>query len=241
MAFLRTLLFDLDGTLLPMNQEEFMKGYFGALVPEIRHLVNRSQIVEQIWSATKDTVKNESPDLTNMEAFKQSFFSKTGIREEDIWPIFDRFYEDTFGMLQHLTQPSPISREICRTAVDKGYQLVLATNPIFPERAIRHRMEWAGIDDIPFKLVTVMENMHYCKPNPKYFVEILDLVDASPFEAMMFGNDIQEDGVAGKLGMQTFLVKDFVIDHELGHIEFTHEGTLEDVLGFVRDLPTLEH
>lgn len=236
---LRTLLFDLDGTLLPLNQDAFMKGYFAALLPEIEHLVDKQQIVKQIWNSTEDTVRNEDPDTTNMDVFKESFFGATGIQEKEIWPIFDRFYEETFGDLQHLTNPSPIAREICRTAADKGYQLVLATNPIFPERAIRHRMKWAGIADIPFALVTTMEEMHYCKPNPKYFVEILDRVDASPFEAMMFGNDIQEDGVAGKLGMQTFLVKDFLIDHERGHIEFTHEGNLSDVLEFVRQLPTI--
>lgn len=234
---LRTLLFDLDGTLLPFHQDQFMKGYFGALLPEIEHLVDKNRIIQQILHSTEETVRNEDPEVTNMDVFKRSFFASTGIREHDIWPVFERFYEETFAGLQHLTSPSPIAREICRTAVEKGYQLVLATNPIFPERAIRHRMDWAGIGDVPFELVTTMEKMHYCKPNPKYYVEILDILKASPVEAMMLGNDVQEDGVAGKLGMQTFLVKDFVIDHERGHVEFTHEGSLADVLSFVHKLP----
>lgn len=214
-----------------------MEGYFRELIPAVAHLVDTSQIGHQIMQATEDMIRNEDANLTNEEVFKQSFFALTDISEEDIWPIFDEFYRDRFARLQHLTQPNPISREICRTAAGKGYQLVLATNPIFPEQAIRHRMAWAGIDDIPFRLVTTMETSHYCKPNPKYFVEIMDKLDVTPFQCMMFGNDVQEDGVAGKIGMQTYLVTDWLIDRGIGHLEFTHQGTLVDVLSFVQALP----
>jgi FMN phosphatase YigB (HAD superfamily) len=237
---LRALLFDLDGTLLPFNHDEFMKGYFRALIPHVASVVDTNRIAQQILKSTEDMVRNEDPDMTNEEAFKLSFFAETGLTEEQIWPLFDSFYKDVFGTLQHLTKPTRISREICRTAHDKGYRLVLATNPVFPRTAIEHRMRWAGIEDIPFDLVTTMEDMHFCKPNPKYYIEILDKLDLAPFECMMFGNDVQEDGVAGKLGMQTFLVNDFVIDRGLGHLEFTYEGSLEDVLRFVEKLPALK-
>ena len=236
---LSTLVFDLDGTLLPFDHETFMKGYFRALVPVIAEYVDTEQIAHQILQSTEDMVRSEDPQQTNLEVFKRSFFAKTGIREADIWPLFDHFYEQTFAELQHLTNPTPISREICRTALDKGYRLVLATNPVFPKIAVAHRMQWAGIDEIPFALVTTMEDMHFCKPNPKYFIEILDRLNLLPFECMMFGNDVQEDGVAGKVGMETFLVKDNIIDRGLGHLEFTTEGTLSDVLTYVRDLPPL--
>lgn len=236
---LKTLLFDLDGTLLPMDQDRFMHGYFRALLPEIAHLVNVNEIAGQILQATQVMVENEDPELANVDSFKQSFFGTVDVTEEQIWPIFESFYRGKFGELSNFTEPSPISREICRSALSKGYELVLATNPIFPDDAVRHRMDWAGIGDIPFKLVTTMEHMHFCKPSPKYYLEILDRVERTPDECMMIGNDVQEDGVAGKLGMQTFLVRDNVIDRGVGHLEFTHEGTLADVLKFVEGLPQL--
>jgi FMN phosphatase YigB (HAD superfamily) len=236
---LRALLFDLDGTLLPLELDPFMKGYFQALVPHVAHVVDPTKITEQILRATEDMVQNEDPEVTNLEAFRTSFFAHTGLDESQVWPVFDSFYETAFANLRHLTKPTGISREICRTAHDKGYKLVLATNPIFPRVAVEHRMRWAGIDDIPFELVTTMEDMHFCKPNPKYYVEIMDILNLSPFECMMFGNDVQEDGVAGKLGMQTFLVNDDVIDRGVGHMEFTYEGSLEDALRFVERLPSI--
>ncbi|MCL6443665.1 MAG: HAD family hydrolase [Alicyclobacillus sp.] len=234
---LTTLLFDLDGTLLPLNLDEFMKGYFELLLPNLRQFGDAKSMKARIWQATEAMMANEDPSVTNEDAFKSAFFAQSDISESEIWPIFAQFYAITFGKLQVLTRPTNISREICRTAADKGYELVLATNPIFPEAAIRHRMQWAEIDDIPFALVTSMERMHFCKPSPKYYVEILDKLDRSPFECLMFGNDVQEDGVAGKIGMQTYLVTDCLINREVGHLEFTYRGSLVDALQFVRALP----
>jgi len=236
---LTTLLFDLDGTLLPFDLDPFMTGYFQALLTRIGHLVDRDKIVKQIWTATHDMVRNENPESTNFDVFRNSFLESTGIVESDIWPIFDNFYETDFNKLRSLTNATDISREICRIAHQKGYRLVLATNPIFPETATRNRMIWAGIQDIPFNLVTTMEHMHFCKPNPKYYLEIMDMLGVLPEECMMFGNDVQEDGVAGNLGVQTYLVTNHVIDRNLGHVEFTHQGKLEDVLEFVKGLQKL--
>jgi hypothetical protein len=41
----------------------------------------------------------------------------------------------------------------------------MAANPVFPETAIRQRMECAGISDFPFKPITSYERMHAAKPN----------------------------------------------------------------------------
>ncbi|GMA50206.1 hydrolase [Alicyclobacillus contaminans] len=236
---LRALLFDLDGTLLPLDLDEFLKGYFRALVPSVAHVVDTATIVSQITEATEEMIRNEDANHTNEQVFRMAFFGKSGLSEETVWPAFEAFYETAFASLRALTQPTSIAREICQTAYRKGYRLVLATNPIFPQTAVRQRMEWAGIGDIPFHLVTTMEDMHFCKPNPKYYMEIAERLDVSPEECMMIGNDVQEDGVAGKIGMQTFLVRDCLIDRGVGHMEFTREGSLADVLRFVESLPTM--
>lgn len=234
---LDTLLFDLDGTLLPLNIEMFMDRYFQALVPKVESVVKRDVFIKQLWAATQQLVQNEDASRTNIEKFKHLFLTATQLNEEEIWPIFDAFYQQDFDNLRDTTRPSAISREICRIALDKGYQVVIATNPIFPAEAIYRRIEWAGLKDLPFTLVTTMENMHFCKPNPKYFLEILDRVGCAEDTCMMFGNDVQEDGVAGKLGIKTYLVTGCVIDRGLGHVEFAQEGSLHNVLEFVTDLP----
>jgi len=239
-ATLDTLLFDLDGTLLPLDLDRFMAAYFQALIPKVAAVIEAEAFVQHVWSTTHALMQNEDARYTNIEKFKQLFFAATKLQEADIWPAFEAFYKSDFDNLRRYTEPNDISREICRTAVEKGYQVVVATNPIFPAEAIQRRLAWAGVDDIPFSLVTTMEQMHFCKPNPKYFLEILDLVHRAPEQCIMFGNDVQEDGVAGKIGMDTYLVTDCLIDRGMGHLEFGHRGRLEDVRAFVNALPVLD-
>jgi FMN phosphatase YigB (HAD superfamily) len=234
---LNTLLFDLDGTLLPFDPDPFMTGYFQGLSPKLTAFVDPKDVPTWILKAMKSVVENESPHLTNLEKFRKALFDGRLDHEVPVWTIFEQFYENEFETLQSLTKPSPISREICRTAVDKGYRLALATNPIFPELATRARMRWAGISEIPFQLITTMENTHFCKPNPKYYLEVVDRLEVNAVECIMIGNDVQEDGVAAHVGMQTYLVKDCIIDRQLGSFHFDHEGSLQDVLAFVQSLP----
>ncbi|MFB5192307.1 HAD family hydrolase [Alicyclobacillus fastidiosus] len=235
---LTTLLFDLDGTLLPFDLDSFMSGYFERLTPHLQGYVHSDELAPWILGAMRRVVESEVPHLTNMDKFRRALFDNDSEKEAQIWPIFEAFYDSSFQELQDLTSPTNIAREICRTAYDKGYQLVLATNPIFPKVATQSRMCWARLEETWFKLVTTMENSHYCKPNPKYFLEILDALDLAPNECMMIGNDVQEDGVAGHVGIPTFLVTDDLIDRQLGTFHFEHQGTREDVLRFVKRLPT---
>ena len=68
-----TVLFDLDGTLLPMDQDEFLKVYFGLLVQkmaphgyEARHLINA------VWTGTAAMVGNDGR-RSNEEVFWECF------------------------------------------------------------------------------------------------------------------------------------------------------------------------
>ncbi len=90
--------------------------------------------------------------------------------------------------------------------------MAVATNPIFPEIALKKRILWAGLDPGDFALVTTYENSHFCKPNPDYYREILEKLDADPAETVMIGNDTAEDLAAQKAGIRTFIITDCLID-----------------------------
>jgi len=204
---IRAVLFDLDDTLLENDMHRFVKAYFGLLAPHMAHLVPPKEFVSALFQATAAMIQNGDPSLTNRQVFIDHFFPRVGRTAEEMMHLFDDFYAGPYGTLRSLTRPSPSARATIQTAIDMGCDVVIATNPIFPETAIRQRMEWADISDFPFRLVTSYEVMHSAKPNLHYYKEILSLIDRGPEECIMVGDDWGNDMVpAMKAGMQVFWV-----------------------------------
>ena len=70
---IKVVLFDLDGTLLPMDQDIFMKSYFGSLA---KHLApygyEPKKLIDAIWSGSYAMVKNDGA-MKNEDIFWKSF------------------------------------------------------------------------------------------------------------------------------------------------------------------------
>jgi HAD superfamily hydrolase (TIGR01549 family) len=204
---IRAVLFDLDDTLLENNVNRFLKAYFGLLTPQMAHLVPSEKFISALIRATHAMLQNSDPAVTNQQAFINDFFPRVGRTAEEMMPLFDEFYAVQFGKLRSLTRPNPSARAAIQTALDTGCDVVIATNPIFPETAIRQRMEWAGVSDFFFKLITSFEVMHAAKPDSRYYTEILELIGRSPDECIMVGDDWGNDiAPAMKAGLQVFWV-----------------------------------
>ena len=150
-------------------------------------------------------MSNADPSKLALECFWDAVLA-LGYPPEDMAPAFERFYETDYQQLRHHTATVAGSRELLTWADAHGYQLVIATAPIFPDAAIRMRLEWAGVGDLPYALVTSCENMRFAKPNPLYYQEILQAIQRRPEECLMVGNDVQFDMVAGNAGIKTYLV-----------------------------------
>ena len=103
---------------------------------------------------------------------------------------------------------------------------MLATNPIFPRIATENRIRWAGLDKNDFDWITTFEVCRYCKPNPKYYEEILTRLNLDPKQCVMIGNDVKEDMTARSLGMEGWLITDCLLNTENLPVECEFEGTL---------------
>ena len=123
---------------------------------------------------------------------------------------------------------------------EKGYELVIATNPLFPFEAVKARVEWANLDIDDFKFVTSIETSSFAKPNINYYKEILDEIKKDPDECFMVGNDVLEDLVIRELGIKTFLINNHILNrHNLDYIS-DFEGDYNDYLKFVKSLPDIK-
>ncbi len=236
---INTILFDLDGTLLPLEMEDFLKHYFGALESKFIDYFQSGDLTKLVWTSTKYMIHNLDSNKTNEEAFFEDFFTRIDHRPEVIYPIFDEFYHKHFIEVKKAVGQSEKMIEAVRILKEKGYSLVVATNPIFPYEAVRQRIEWAGLQEKDFELITSFEKMHFCKPQLGYYQEILEKINRLSDQCMMVGNDVAEDMVAKELGMETYLIENHQIGESNGK-NIDYQGNYDDFFSFVSNLPKVE-
>lgn len=231
-----TILFDLDGTLLPMDNAAFTKGYFKLLAARLAPLgYEPEKLVDAVWSGTAAMVKNDGSQ-NNEAAFWKRFSEIYGEKVLDDLPVFENFYATDFQQAKAMCGFNPKAAEAVRTARDLGLRVALATNPIFPAIATESRIRWAGLQPEDFELYTTYENIGYCKPNPAYYQELLDQLNESPECCLMVGNDVAEDMIAEKLGMQVFLLTDCIINKDEADISVYPRGGFDELLEHIRTL-----
>lgn len=232
------ILFDLDGTLLPMDIELFEKGYFKGLCEAITELSSK-EVIASVWEGVKAMVKNDG-SVTNREAFAKAFTEAAGMDYYENEERFLEYYRVGFQECAKVCGITDVSRKIVETLQKKGYTVAIATNPIFPEIATYSRLRWLGIDPESLSLVTTFDNSHTAKPNPAYYQEVCDKLGVKPEDCIMIGNDVEEDGCAATLGIEVKLVTDCLLNTKKLPMDSFEQGSLEDVLVWAENLPEME-
>ena len=193
---IKAILFDLDGTLLDHDmRSDFLPHYFEALGKNFAHIIPPKKLIQGIMLGSDAISKNDGT-VTNEEAFAQVFYPYVNMEREILEPEFMVFYRDVFPILQQYTKRKPEARDVVETMFKLGYSVVIATNPYFPYTAVQQRMVWAGVDGLPYQKITSYENSHFAKPDPRYFLEILDEIGCRPEEALVVGDEAM-DMIAG--------------------------------------------
>jgi FMN phosphatase YigB (HAD superfamily) len=231
------IMFDLDGTLLPMDQDEFTKGYFGYLYKTTALPLGyvKETFVPAMWKGVSAMVKNDG-SRPNCEAFWEVFEAITGIPSQGKSEIFDEFYRGEFAKAKAFTAPTHLASEIVGQATRLADKVVLATNPLFPRVAVEARVGWTGVDVGSFDYITDYANSSFCKPNPDYFRQIAEKLGVDPKNCLMIGNNAQEDAEASMAaGMTAYLVTDCLIN-EKESMPDCMTGTLAEWVRYLKSL-----
>ena len=230
-----TVLFDMDGTLLPMDVKNFEKLYFKGLATKLAPLgYDPNKLIGGVLAGVNAMIANDG-SVTNADAFWKAFSSLLGDRVYNDVARFDEYYRTDFVAAKSACGFNAKAVEIVKNLNKCGLKAVLATNPLFPLVAQQARLGWAGLDAKYFAHITHYENSHYCKPNLKYYEEILSTLGLTASECLMVGNDVNEDMIAAKLGMKVFLVTDCLINPDNLDISAYPHGNFDDLERFLRD------
>lgn len=232
----KAILFDLDDTLLVNSMERFVPVYFQALTRWVADLIPPERLIAALMHASRAMDANDGTGPTNAEAFAAVFYPEVGYSQEELRPLFERFYAEEFPKLRSLTRPVPEARNLVEWAFAQGLQVAIATNPLFPRFPIEQRLEWAGVpvSEFDYALVTSYENMHATKAHPAYYREILAYLGRRPDECLMVGDSWEWDMVqAASVGIPVYWVTDHDTRHP-GGIKLVGQGSLAGLWDWLR-------
>ena len=233
---IKMILFDLDGTLLPMDLNVFIKAYFGGIAKRLAARgYQADSLISAIWTGTAAMIKNDGKQ-TNEQVFWDKFAQLYGENAKADEPYFEEFYRLDFDKVQVSCGYNPKAADAVNTIKQMGFRVALATNPIFPAIATQKRIAWAGLTPGDFELYTTYENSHYCKPNLAYYQEVISALGVSAEECLMVGNDVSEDMIAKQLGMKVFLLTDCLINKDQADISVYPNGSFDQLLEYVKTL-----
>ena len=225
---IKHILFDLDGTLLPMVQDEFVEHYFGLLAKKFAPVINPKILIDAMWKGVEAMLKNDG-SRTNEEAFWNCFGKLIPLSREKMEAELQEFYTVDFNEVIASTHPSPHAPEIVSKLKNIERNVYLATNPIFPRCATLSRIRWAGLSAEDFEEITTYETCRYSKPNVLYFQDLLEKYHLNPEECLMIGNDPADDLVIRQLGVKTYLVTDYIENRQHLPLESDYLGSLEEL------------
>ncbi len=232
----KVVLFDLDGTLLPMDLDFFIKTYLGMLAEKLKPYGHEpAKFLAAMWKSTGAMLKNNG-EKTNEEVFWETFHA---IYEKDIqgeMPVIDRFYVEDFDKVREFCGFTPNAARLIEILKRGGFRLAMATNPLFPRIATEKRMAWAGLSLNDFELITTYENSRFSKPNLNYYRAVADALGVAPEECLMIGNDVDDDMPARELGMQVYLLTDCLINKSGADLSAFPHGSFEELLDYAEQL-----
>ncbi len=231
-----TVLFDLDGTLLPMDQDLFVATYLKKLSATAAPLgYEPVSFAKSVMAGTVAMVKNDGT-RSNEEVFWDALAKIYGEKIKEQTHIFDEFYETEFQKVSEVCGFTKKALEIVEKVKSLGLRVALATNPLFPKVATVSRIRWAGLKAEDFELFTTFESSTFCKPNPNYYLEVCENLGVLPENCLMVGNDVSDDMIAEKIGMKVFLLTDCLINKENEDISVYPRGSFEELDSFLESL-----
>ena len=234
---IKAVLFDLDGTLLPIDQEKFVYRYVPMLTAKMEpYGLDKKKLGETLWGSVFLAAKNDG-SCTNEELIWNYFADVFGKDVVKLKPLFEEFYATEFDTAKDVAGRQPLAPELISWLKGRNVKIILATNPVFPKVATDIRIRWAGLDPGDFDYCTVYENSRFAKPNPEYYAELLRMHGLTADECIMIGNDVNEDIIpTAKLGIRSYLVTDCLINRDGKDFSDVPSGTFADMVGYLRNL-----
>jgi len=203
---IKAILFDLDGTLVQMPDAVFKKQLFdGFMKIGESQGFDSKEFLNGVLKGYMAMQDNQS-DKTNEQVFLDVFPYKVDPK------VFDDFYRGEFNQIKNSIVLPLDLKDIFKQLKAKGLKLCIATAPMFPISSIEMRLGWVGLTASDFDFITSYDTTNRNKKHTEYYTQILKRLDVKAHEALMVGNNTDEDLVAAKVGCPVILLTDQLLN-----------------------------
>ncbi|MBN2088200.1 HAD family hydrolase [candidate division KSB1 bacterium] len=206
---LEAVLFDLDNTLILFDEKDYFKNYISKVAIWFKDLMPEDLFKVRLMTASQALLQNNG-EMLNVDFYFNVFAKDFEDKKNLFWQRFKDFYATEYDQFESLVTVPKGVKTVMQRLLAKNLKLVIASNPMFPLNIQLKRLSWAGIADLPYTLITHIENMTYCKPRLEYYQQIGEMINVPPSKCLMVGNDPVNDIIVANLGMKTFLTLDCV-------------------------------
>jgi FMN phosphatase YigB (HAD superfamily) len=230
---LQAVFFDLDGTLVDVDMHLFVPVYLKRLTEQMKKLTEPACATRAMHRAVAGMFANQDAGKTLEAILFEALRDELAMTPEQYRECLEAFLRNDLEGLRPLVAGHALSSRLIDAALARGWQVVLATNPIFPRVVVDARVRWGGLAVDKFHHVTSYETQHFCKPNPGFFRENIDLLQVEAERCLMVGNDTLHDLSAGQVGMQTCLLTPWCIRRPKERFRPDWQGSHEDLLQLI--------
>lgn len=221
---IKAVLLDLDNTLLKNPDRAFAEAFI-----DIFETHFTSAGYDAPSQKLRDAIQIMGHQQTGYFTNRQVLLDVLGGDSQTTSALLDQFFDEIFPQLRRCIAPVAEASDLIYHLHETGYAVVIATNPIYPLHAIKQRMTWAGLplDDDLYTLITSADEMHFAKPDPAYYAEILARVGIEPDEAVMVGDSLRNDITpAQQVGLHTCHISDGQLSHFTQQMDTLFKQTL---------------
>ena len=207
---IKAVLLDLDNTLLENPDHKFADAFRRAFAQHLEEQTGRAAAHGVFRSAARKLNERRHIVSSNDEVMTSSMAADLDASIDDTRKLLTLFYASSYGRLRRHTTAISDAQELVEALFDQRLTVAIATNPIYPESAIVQRLEWAGLGKFieSFAYITCSENMHFAKPDPAFYAELVARMGIEPDEALMVGdNAVNDIRPAECVGLHTWQVE----------------------------------
>jgi FMN phosphatase YigB (HAD superfamily) len=227
---IKAVLLDLDNTLLRNPDEVFAPAYLALAEDFFVDYAGYKSMSRSLLNVIRVLLGKRDMQRTNTEIALGIISQAVECEIEALEPMFTEFYQAAYPKLRDCVEPVTTAPALVNLLKQRAISVVIATNPIYPWEAIRQRLVWAGLPDqiTDYALVTNADNMHFAKPDPAFYAEVVARVGVEPDEAIMVGDSINNDIFpATEVGLHTYHIID--PDSNKATAEIADAGTLQQL------------